>query len=127
MEDGLALGLAMYGVTKKEQIEERLALYEKIRRNRAASIQIMSNFGADEETPAELAGFLEGNPMPSKYLHTLFACKFWMRIDELCVESVSDVKAIAFGGDVMKKIVEEMKAFDPENWKIPEGFFPAGL
>jgi hypothetical protein len=66
MEDGLALGLAMHGVTNTSQIEERLALYEKIRRNRAASIQILSNFGADEETPPELADFLEGHPMPSK-------------------------------------------------------------
>jgi salicylate hydroxylase len=66
MEDGFALGLAMYGVTDPSQIEERLAIYQKIRRNRAASIQVLSNFGYDEGPREELVGFLEGRPIPSK-------------------------------------------------------------
>jgi len=66
MEDGLALGLVLYGVTEVSQIEERLAIYEKVRRNRAASIQILSNFGIDEAVPEELKEFLEGRPMPGK-------------------------------------------------------------
>lgn len=65
MEDGLALGLTMHGVTHSSQIEARLAIYEKIRRGRAASIQVMSNFGIDEEKPKELATYLEGRPLPS--------------------------------------------------------------
>jgi salicylate hydroxylase len=59
----------MHGVTDVSQIEERLALYEKIRRNRASSIQVLSNFGFDETAPPELAEFLdaEGQPMPGKF------------------------------------------------------------
>lgn len=58
----------MHGVTDPSQIEERLALYEKIRRNRASSIQVLSNFGYDETAPPELAEFLEaeGQPIPSE-------------------------------------------------------------
>lgn len=59
----------MHGITDLSQIEERLILYEKIRRNRAASIQVLSNFGYDEshETIAkELEGLLEGRAVPSR-------------------------------------------------------------
>lgn len=64
----MALGLVMHGVTETSQIEDRLVLYERIRRNRAASIQVLSNFGYDEshETIAkELSGLLEGRAVPS--------------------------------------------------------------
>ena len=58
----------MCGVTDPSQIEERLVLYERIRRNRASSIQVLSNFGYDETAPPELSEFLEaeGQPMPGK-------------------------------------------------------------
>lgn len=78
MEDGFALGLAMYGVTNASQIDQRLALYQKIRRNRAASIQILSNYAYNEEVPKELAGYLEGRPIPSKQLTT----HIWLKINE---------------------------------------------
>lgn len=72
MEDGFALGLVLHGVTDTSQIEERLAIYEKIRCNRASTIQVLSNFGFDEEAPEEVAEFLEGRPLPSKcYPHSL--------------------------------------------------------
>ncbi|KAB5515523.1 FAD binding domain-containing protein [Coniochaeta sp. 2T2.1] len=69
VEDGLALGLAMHSVTNPSQIEKRLELYEKMRRNRASSIQVLSNFGYDETAPPELAEFLqaEGQSIPGKF------------------------------------------------------------
>jgi salicylate hydroxylase len=73
MEDSLALGLVLHGVTDTSQIEERLAIYENVRRNRIASIQILSNFGFDEAVPDELVDFLEGRLVPSKYCSDLFA------------------------------------------------------
>ncbi len=66
IEDGLAVGLVLAGVEDPSQIEERLAAYEKAWRNRAASIQILSNVGFDEAAPPELSGFLEGQPIPSE-------------------------------------------------------------
>jgi salicylate hydroxylase len=67
LEDGLAIGLVLHGADTS-QIIERLAIYEKVRRNRAASIQILSNVAFDDKVvPEELASFLEGRPVPSKY------------------------------------------------------------
>ncbi|KAG9246621.1 FAD binding domain-containing protein [Calycina marina] len=66
MEDGLALGLVMNGVTNISQIEERIEIYEKIRRNRASSIQILSKVGSDEECPPEIVEFLDGKALPSE-------------------------------------------------------------
>ena len=76
----------MHGATAKSQIKERLALYERIRRNRASSIQVLSNFGFDETAAPEVAEFLkaEGEPMPSTSSHTLRVCsanKYSTRVD----------------------------------------------
>jgi hypothetical protein len=71
MEDGLALGLVLHGATPA-QIPQRLAIYERVRRNRAASIQILSHFGYDEAVPDELVDFMEGQPVPSMYLPLLY-------------------------------------------------------
>lgn len=66
LEDGLVLGLVLHGCTSKMEIPQRLALYEKIRRNRAASIQVMSNFGLDEGVKMELEEFMDdGEKVPS--------------------------------------------------------------
>lgn len=66
MEDGFALGLVMSGVKKASEIEERLAIYQKIRMNRASLIQVLSNFGADEVSAPDIADFLDGRQMPSE-------------------------------------------------------------
>lgn len=66
MEDGAVLGLVMHGATNRSQIEERLALYSKIRYYRASSIQILSNFGYDEldAVSDELTKYLGGAAVP---------------------------------------------------------------
>jgi salicylate hydroxylase len=66
LEDGLTLGLVLSGVTNPSQIKDRLAIYDKARRNRASFIQVLSNFGHDEPVPEELADLWEGIPVPSK-------------------------------------------------------------
>jgi hypothetical protein len=50
-----------------------------------------------------------------------------MMINLNYVASVSDIKEIAFGADVLQRIIEHMTTFDPESWRLPDGFFPAGL
>lgn len=65
MEDGLAIGLVLCGLADRSQIEERLAIYEKVRRNRASSIQMLSNFGFDEAVDGGVADYLEGTAVPS--------------------------------------------------------------
>ncbi|KAK3380837.1 FAD/NAD(P)-binding domain-containing protein [Podospora didyma] len=105
IEDGLAIGLVLHGATKASfdaEIEERLAVYEKIRRNRASAIQVMSNFGFDEKAPDELTEYLEGMPVP---------------------KTAMDMLNIAYSPDVLERTVKTMTEYDPE-WKLPEGFFP---
>jgi salicylate hydroxylase len=47
IEDSVALGLVFCGA-RKEEVNTRLRLYEKIRRNRASLMQVFSNAGQDE-------------------------------------------------------------------------------
>jgi hypothetical protein len=47
IEDGVALGIALFGATRDEA-EARLEIYDKIRRDRASAIQILSNAGVDQ-------------------------------------------------------------------------------
>jgi hypothetical protein len=69
IEDGVALGLALKGATP-EQVEERLDLYEKIRRNRASAVQILSNVGYEEShiVYEELKKYLVESDIPSKFI-----------------------------------------------------------
>jgi salicylate hydroxylase len=48
MEDGLALPITLCGASTAEEVEERLRLYEALRRNRASAVQILGNVGQDE-------------------------------------------------------------------------------
>jgi salicylate hydroxylase len=48
MEDGLALSITLCGASTAEEVEERLRLYDPLRRTRASAIQILCNVGQDE-------------------------------------------------------------------------------
>lgn len=67
IEDGVALGALLKGASP-EDVEERLRLYEKVRRNRASIIQILSNVGQDQWqlVEEELEGYLNKDEIPSK-------------------------------------------------------------
>jgi len=129
MEDGLAIGLVLAGVTDVSQIEARLAIYEKVRRNRASTIQVLSNFGMDEEAPDELHEFLEGRPAPSKCIPLLVSlsyCKVLLDVVVNCfmhTATVEEMIQIAYVPDVVKRTIQLMTEFDP-SWKIPDDFFP---
>nr|XP_036575409.1 putative salicylate hydroxylase [Colletotrichum truncatum]KAF6781972.1 putative salicylate hydroxylase [Colletotrichum truncatum] len=68
IEDGAALGIVFANITDSSQIEERLALYEKLRRSRASAIQILSNVGLDQShlVKNDLLEFLKEEDIPSK-------------------------------------------------------------
>lgn len=66
IEDGAALGLVMYGVTDRSQISDRLAVYQKIRYNRASAMQLLSSFGLDQGSEQDVVQYMEGSPVPSK-------------------------------------------------------------
>ena len=44
----MVLGLALCGATTCEQVEQRLEIYEKVRRHRASAIQVLRNAGQDQ-------------------------------------------------------------------------------
>ncbi|KAM7220458.1 hypothetical protein V8F06_004237 [Rhypophila decipiens] len=107
IEDGLVLGLVMAGLSSTtttslpEKIRERLQIYESIRRNRASAMQIMSNYGYDEDIPPEMEEYLEGVPIPTTAAQQI---------------------ELQYAPDVVKRTVETMTAFD-SSWKLPDGFF----
>ncbi|KAI6643888.1 hypothetical protein MCOR14_001697 [Pyricularia oryzae] len=101
LEDGLSLGLCMLGATKS-QVPERLAIYQKIRHNRASAIQILSNYGFDQKPPEEVLNYLEGEALPSNAEETL---KFNYRTD------------------AVQRVVDHMRVYDPA-FQIPDDFFP---
>ncbi|KAK4174192.1 putative salicylate hydroxylase [Triangularia setosa] len=48
LEDGCVLGIVLHGASTPAEIENRLEIYEKVRRNRASAIQILSSVGMDQ-------------------------------------------------------------------------------
>ncbi|CAG8979137.1 hypothetical protein HYALB_00000270 [Hymenoscyphus albidus] len=101
IEDGLVLGLVLHGCTAKSKISERLALYEKIRRNRAASIQVLSNFGLDETSTTGLEEYMEGEKIPS---------------------TMEDILQLTYGGDMVEGAIKAMRELQP-SWDLPNAYF----
>ena len=68
IEDAGALSVLFSNLPSKDIIRDRLHLYQDARKNRAASIQVLSNAGQDEaaKVEAEARKYMEGRPVPSK-------------------------------------------------------------
>lgn len=68
LEDGLALGITLYGASGPRDVEERLEIYERVRRHRASVVQILSNVGQDQIglVGDELREYLKGDEIPSR-------------------------------------------------------------
>lgn len=70
LEDGLVLGMVLHGASRDTagDIEERLAVYDAVRRNRASVVQILSNVGQDQchLVREELSKYLPEDKIPSK-------------------------------------------------------------
>lgn len=69
MEDAVALGIVLQGVSTPDEIEGRLDLYQKIRQDRASAIQILSNVGSDQCSLVyeDLKEFLAEPDIPSTH------------------------------------------------------------
>ncbi|KAK3392895.1 FAD binding domain-containing protein [Podospora didyma] len=102
LEDGCVLGIVLYGVSTPEEIENRLKLYEKIRRNRASAVQILSNVGQDQThlVSDELKPFMEESVIP---------------------ENPSEILDFTFAHDVVGAALKVMQDYD-ENYQLPPGF-----
>lgn len=64
----MALGVVLKGATPQD-VEKRLEIYEKVRRNRASIVQILSNVGQDQFhlVKEELEPYLDEKEIPSVY------------------------------------------------------------
>ncbi len=103
-------------------MEERLAIYEEVRRNRAASIQILSNVGFDEAAPPELSEFLEGESIPSRSsAGEKGGCNSQLIVFAL-VGNTHEMIRLAYVPDVVEKTAHHIRRFDP-SFQVPEGFF----
>lgn len=74
MEDAVALGIVLQGVSTPDEIEGRLDLYQKIRQDRASAIQILSNVGSDQCNLVyeDLKEFLPEPDIPSTHISPSF-------------------------------------------------------
>ncbi|KAK4226208.1 putative salicylate hydroxylase [Podospora fimiseda] len=102
IEDGCALSIAPQRVVTVEEIPQRLALYEKIRRNRAAAMQILSNVGQDQThlISDELDQYFPVGETP---------------------KNIAEIFKFAYGHDVGGSALKVTKEFD-ENYELPVGF-----
>ena len=68
IEDAGALSVLFSNLSSKDLIRDRLHIYQDVRKNRAASIQVLSNAGQDEaaKIEAEARKYMEGRPVPGK-------------------------------------------------------------
>ncbi|KAH7629993.1 hypothetical protein B0T09DRAFT_365973 [Sordaria sp. MPI-SDFR-AT-0083] len=137
IEDGLALGLVLSDLSSSSpcssssfpsslfaaKIEHRLNLYEKIRRNRASAIQVMSNVGFDEqseaEAPKELEEYLREEEREGSQKQ---------KRKGVVPKTMKEVVEFEYGPDVVERTVRVMREAQvvggKEGWKVPEGFFP---
>ncbi|KAL0466021.1 hypothetical protein QR685DRAFT_575644 [Neurospora intermedia] len=101
IEDGIALGISLSGATS-EDIQERLAIFEKARRHRASAIQVMSNAGVDqaERVAREVAQYVSV-PLDSQ---AKFAEYNW-------------------GHDVVDSTIQLLRGSVDAKFELPEGFF----
>jgi salicylate hydroxylase len=67
IEDAEALSVLFSCIKSKDEIPQRFQIYQDVRQNRAASMQILSNAGQDEaeKVRAEAQKYIKG-PVPSK-------------------------------------------------------------
>ncbi|KAK5655643.1 hypothetical protein OQA88_5574 [Cercophora sp. LCS_1] len=125
IEDALALGIALCGA-EKSQIEQRLAVFEKARRNRASAIQIMSN--ASLENPdlieEEVRRFVD--VVPSEYSIFLSPKQHEKkkRADEEMIGTGKEVSEFNWGCDIARVTEELVREVSP-GFKVPEGFWRA--
>ncbi|KFY62264.1 hypothetical protein V497_02473 [Pseudogymnoascus sp. VKM F-4516 (FW-969)] len=102
IEDGIALGMLLIGATT-ETLPSRLALYEKLRLNRASAIQHFSNAGQDEPEKIREAA--------SKYMDA-----------DKVPKNPEEFFEFNFGYDVIHDAKLALQKEVP-GWEVPKGFF----
>ena len=68
IEDGAALGVLFSDLRSKDEIPDRLALFQRLRLDRVSAMQVFSSVGQDEaaQVAARARPHVQG-PLPSKF------------------------------------------------------------
>ncbi|KAB5530379.1 hypothetical protein GE09DRAFT_1252548, partial [Coniochaeta sp. 2T2.1] len=87
IEDGVALGIALCGA-KPDDVEDRLRIYESVRRKRASAVQLLSNAGVDqvEYLEGEILQYMDKVPKNVHEIHD------FLHYHDVAGESVKAVK-----------------------------------
>lgn len=117
----------MYGVTRRDQIATRLQVYDRIRHNRASSIQLLSSAGLDQGAHPDVEQYMEGNPVPGK-TETLQGTPPFIHLsaNEWLVTQVTpqDLKEYALLHDVVGRSAQDMRRLD-STYSPPSDFLHA--
>ncbi|KXH63220.1 FAD dependent oxidoreductase [Colletotrichum salicis] len=102
IEDGVALGVCLYNTIAKDDVIERLKVFEKIRRTRASVVTIFSNAGQDEAQKIKEAAseFIPVERIPT---------------------NPRGFYDFHFSYDIMEDTAEHMRKLDP-NFRLPDAF-----
>ncbi|KAJ6783310.1 hypothetical protein PWT90_02545 [Aphanocladium album] len=103
IEDGLVLGMTMYGAKSRNDITDRFNIYQEVRRNRASVIQILSNIGQDqaEQLKHQVLPYLEEEKIPT---------------------NPEQIQLFNFGYNAVDAALKAMQQHEP-TFSLPEDFF----
>jgi len=100
IEDGIALGISLCGVESTADVNQRLVVFEKVRRHRASAIQIMSNAGADQVDMIhqQVAKYIDHVPKThQEFAHFNWGCDIVQRTVDLVREMIDPTFALPCG------------------------------
>lgn len=102
IEDGVAMGIVMAGA-QADQVQERLRVFEGLRRKRCSAMQIFSNAGQDEveRVRAEASEFMPVDEIP---------------------KNPEQFVVFNFAYDIVRDAVAHMQKLEPA-YALPAGFF----
>ena len=77
IEDGAALGVLFSDLQSKDEIPDRLALFERLRLKRVSAMQVFSSVGQDQASiiKEKAQPYVEG-PVPCKFILTILLSIF---------------------------------------------------
>ena len=103
IEDAGALSVVFSELMSKDCIHDRLRIYQEVRKNRAASIQVLSNAGQDEpeKVEAEARQYMNRPPPSKSSLLRLLFTDLLLRTFYSTTENQAEFHDYNFGYDVL--------------------------
>jgi hypothetical protein len=112
IEDGAALGVLFSDLQSKDEIPDRLALFQRLRLNRVSAMQVFSSVGQDEAAKiADLVKPYVDGVVPSKFCPDLW--DGWIRYscDVICVATAEQYHDYNFTPNVLRDALEMLETY----------------